>query len=1094
MKNNTLNRFSSVVTGAIRIWMIPILALCCALPLSAQFTNSSLNGVILDPSGLPVVGAKVTVENTATAFSETVTSGENGIYRFSTLPVGTYTLRAQAQGFGVYMQSGITLQVNQVATQDVTLRVGSQTQQVQVYATAPLVTTSSATVGELIDTQQVVQLPLNGRAVQSLLFLGAGTRNTTSNYCAYGCIGGVFPGEQYAKINGTASTGVTYLLDGADFNDILLNTNLPFPNPDATQEFNTQTLSMTAEYGNAVGGVVSVVTKSGTNQIHGDLFEFIRNYAVNARNYFAPTADTLKRNQFGLTVGGPIRRDKLFYFGSYQGTRQSTAAGGVVTFVPTAAERSGDFSDLLPGVQLVNPTTGVPYADNQIPASDLSSIAEKLLQTVPAPNGPGRQVTFPGPPQHQSADEYLAKIDYQKQKHQISGHYFYSNFNSPKYVAPSNLLQDTGGQLLHMQNVSINYVYTASPTLLFNTWYGLNDETGQSANGAPYGLSSIGVNIAEPSSPTINVSVGGGFDISAGYFGSFVRRTQQFQENVTWVAGKHELHFGASYGYVTTPKQNQYGEGGSFGFTNNLSGDNIADFMLGQVSSFSQSGGIYYHFTQNRISGFAQDNWRLNPRLVLQMGVRWDPFLPYYDTEGRIGCYEPGRQSLRYPNAPVGLLYGGDHHDAGCPKASYNRNLSNLEPRFGFAWQPTANGKTSLRGGAGLYYSIPYIVMMQDVTSIPPFAPQVNLTDVSFADPYVSAGVANPFPAQFGPSVGGPNTVFPTPLALPYILAQNFRAPRVGSWNLTLERQLGSSWLARLVYVGNKGTYLSGTGDVENGKQELNPAIYIPGQSTEANTQQRRANPAYSNVDVVTPSVNSHYHGLQAGLRKQISYGLSLDANFTWSKSLDDFAPILSAANSDTDPFNQRFDYGPSPDDVGHVFNLSPIYQLPAWNTSSWAKRIVNGWMITSILSWQGGAPFTIYSGVDNSFSGVGADRADLTGASVSQASLSQHRSHSQVANKFFDVSLFAPNAVGTFGDTGKNILRGPRYFDTDMAIVKDIPITERFKMNFRAESFNLFNNVNFMTPGNTVENTGFGQITGAQDPRILQFALKLLF
>jgi hypothetical protein len=229
-------------------------------------------------------------------------------------------------------------------------------------------------------------------------------------------------------------------------------------------------------------------------------------------------------------------------------------------------------------------------------------------------------------------------------------------------------------------------------------------------------------------------------------------------------------------------------------------------------------------------------------------------------------------------------------------------------------------------------------------------------------------------------------------------------------------------------------------------------------------------------------------------VRKQMSHGLSLDANVTWSKSLDDFAPIGSAANSDTNPFNQRFDHGPSPDDVAHVINVSPIYQFPTLGQAGWWSRIANGWSVTSIISWQGGAPFTIYSGADNSFSGVGADRADFSGSNIGQAELSQHRSHSQVVNEFFDTSLFTPNAIGTFGDTGKNVLRGPRYFDTDIAVIKDIPIVERFKAQFRFETFNLFNNVNFMTPGNTVENTGFGQITAAQDPRILQFALKILF
>jgi hypothetical protein len=401
----------------------------------------------------------------------------------------------------------------------------------------------------------------------------------------------------------------------------------------------------------------------------------------------------------------------------------------------------------------------------------------------------------------------------------------------------------------------------------------------------------------------------------------------------------------------------------------------------------------------------------------------------------------------------------------------------------------------SVRGGAGLYYSLPYIVMMQDVTSIPPFAPSVSFTDVSFINPYGSAGVTNPFPAQFGPNVTGSATAqFPSPLALPYILAQNFRAARVGSWNLTLEKQLGANWLFRLGYVGNKGTYLAGTGDVEQGKQELNPAVYVPGKSTEANTQQRRVNPAFSNVDVVSSTVNSNYNGMQVSLRKQLSRGLSLDANYTWSKSLDDFAPIGSAANSNTNPAKQGFDYGPSPDDVTSVINISPIYQLPGVKQGGIVGGFLNDWTLSSIISWQAGTPFTIYSGLDNSFTGVGADRAVFNGASLSAVVLNRHRSHAQIANEFFNTSVFAPNQIGTFGNTGKNILRGPRYFDTDLALAKGIPITEGLKGQFRAEAFNVFNNVNFTNPASTLSDTGFGQITSAQDPRILQFALKLVF
>jgi hypothetical protein len=325
-------------------------------------------------------------------------------------------------------------------------------------------------------------------------------------------------------------------------------------------------------------------------------------------------------------------------------------------------------------------------------------------------------------------------------------------------------------------------------------------------------------------------------------------------------------------------------------------------------------------------------------------------------------------------------------------------------------------------------------------------------------------------------------------------LAKNLKASRVAAWNLTVEQQLGKSWLIRVGYVGNVGTDLSGTGDVEEGQQELNPAIYIPGNSTEANTQQRRINPAFSNVDLIAPTVRSNYNGFQVTVRKQFSYGLSLDANFTWSKSLDDFGPIGSSTYINTKPFDQMFDYGPSPGDVTRVLNFSPIYQLPGLKENSWKTRFTNGWSISSILSWQSGTPFTVYSGVDNSFSGVGADRADFTGTDISQAKLNPNRSHSELVNEYFNTSFFVPNAVGTFGNTGKNVLRGPGLFNTDLAVFKNIEVTHRFSGQFRFEAFNIFNNVNFLNPGATVENSGFGQITAAQDPRILQFALKVLF
>src|ERR1700691_3819803 len=401
----------------------------------AQYTTARLSGVITDSSGAVVVGATITIRDVGTGYTQTTSSTPAGQYLFPSLPVGNYQITVSMPGYTSYVQKGIVLSLGQAATQNVQLQVGLVSQQVVVNANASLVTTDSATVGQLIDQREISELPLNGRDVQELVFLAPGTTNVTANYCAANCEGGVFPSEQYAKVNGGGANGVHYLLDGVDANDTYINANVPFPNPDAIQEFNLITGNMSASFGNAIGGVVNVVTKSGTDRIHGDLFEFLQNNVLNASNYFSGgLVNPLKQNQFGGSIGGPIIKNRLFYFGSYQGTRFRTAQNGQIASVPDAAERTGDFSDLLPGTQLVNPNTGVPYPNNQIP---VSPVATYILNHIPLPNAPDDQLTFNGGPDIQDTDEYLAKLDFNFGKHHLSGHYFQMSYTDPVFVPPS---------------------------------------------------------------------------------------------------------------------------------------------------------------------------------------------------------------------------------------------------------------------------------------------------------------------------------------------------------------------------------------------------------------------------------------------------------------------------------------------------------------------------------------------------------------------------------------------------------------------------------------------------------------------------------
>ena len=1080
----------------------------------AQFVTARLNGSVLDPSGLGVVGATVKVEQVETGYSQAITTGSSGEYLFPSLPVGHYQLSVTAAGFNTYVQQGSALVVGQAATVPVQLKLGLLQQKVTVDSNASLVTSESATLSQVIYQKEIVGLPLNGRYAQQLVFLVPGAENVTANYCAANCEGGVFPDQQYAKVNGAGANGVSYQLDGADYNDTYINTNLPFPNPDAIQDFNVMTNNMSAIYGNAIGGVVNVTLKSGTDSIHGDTFEFFRNSTFDARNFFASAVSPLNQNQFGGDIGGPLLKQKLFYFGSYQGTRFSSTNNGLIDFVPSAAERKGDFSELLPTTQLVNPSTGVPFPNNQI---TVNPVAAYLLKGVPLPNRPNNELNYNGLPTVQNTNEYLAKIDYIVGKHHLSGHYFQHEYIQPLVLPPaSNYLEMTGSaETLIDRNISVVDLYTITPHFFLGSYYGYTKLDGTTYSSNPFTMVDAGVDIAVPPNKgngdiaSLNVGIGGAFGFGSGDYGVWNRGDQALREIATAVIGSHTIQFGGQGVRLTQPMGNTFQQGGTFQFTNDLTGNNIADFELGIVSNFIQGGGLYLNFTGVNWSAFVQDDWKATRRLTLSAGLRWDPFIPSKDSLGRVACFEPGApQSVRYPNAPPGLVFGGANHDPGCPVSSIFPSYGNFGPRLGFAYQLTGDGKTSIRGGAGYYYEPPNSLIYQQMVGVPPFAPVITLTSVSLSDPYGSAGIANPFPADFGPRNPGPDATFPSDIAFSQIQSPRLRLPMVLSWNLTVERAIGSNWMFRAAYLGNDAHRLYGTGDQESGLLQLNPAIYIPGQSTEANTQQRRVYPDYGSIAEIDPGINSNYNAAQFTLEKRFSSGFSLLTSFAWSKALDDFAPQGSPYFTNTCTCGRHFDYGPSADDIGEDFKVNAVYAVPRFHVQSVADKLLNGWEVTAIAEWHTGLPFTIFSGYDNSFSGIGADRAVQVGQNPT---LSQGRSHASLIQEWFNTDDFAPNAIGTFGDTGKNDMRGPRFFNTDLAAIRNIRLNERLSFMLRAEFFNIFNNVNFGFPGNVVaygSSGGFGQITGTAgsgayggptsygtaQPRIIQLGFKATF
>jgi hypothetical protein len=1054
-------------------------------PLLAQYTTSTLGVSIADPSGAPIPGATITVRNLDTGLLKTSTSDANGSFTFSALPVGNYGLSVEKGGFSTFSQTGITLTVDQPVNIRVGLKVGSVSEQVTVAADAQLINTESGTVGQLISSKSIVDLPLNGREPQALLFLSAGTVNETGNYCLVNCQGGVYPGEQDANVGGAGARAVNYQMDGGSHNDTYLNANLPFPNPDAIQEFNVETDNLSAQYGIGAGAVVNIVTKSGTNSIHGNLFEFVRNGDFNAKNYFAPSQDTLKRNQYGVAVGGPILKNKLFYFGTYQGTPVRSSALGNVAFVPTAAERGGNFAGS--GITVKDPATGAPYAGDVIPQSQLSAPAQYFLSHIPLPNGPNGQLTFQGANVVQNDDQYLIKINWNQQKNTVSGSWFWTRFNEPPDVArgAQNIIAaDGNGNEVTIKNLALNDTYSFSPRVLFNTWYSWTSQTGGSLSGAPFGFPTTGIQIAAPTPPEITMTVNGFFSVATNHQGTFNRGDYSVREDVTLERGAHEIHIGGEGLHISNNLVNTYNMSGNFTFGGTLSGSNISDFLLGTPSNFVQGGGEYKNLDGILWSLYAQDNIRLTPKLKAEVGLRWDPYFPYTEQRGRVVCYAPGTTttSVRFPNAPLGMLFGTD---PGCPKGGSTTDAMNIAPRLGFSYQVDAN--TVVRGGAGLYFTPPGNHDSNGMVDTAPFSPQFNYTGlVDFANPYASIGIPNPFPAQYAANQPTSSAQFTLPVSIYGTFQHAWHMPELATWNVNLERQFGSSWVARISYAGNKGTYLA-SGVL--GFNEQNPAIYIPGASTEANTQQRRVNPQFGSVGLFSSYNNSHYNSLRLNAEKRFSHGVSLLANYTYSRMTDDFSP--NGANGQTDPFNTKFDAGPSNDDVPSVFNLSGTGAIPAAPLHGLAAKLLNGWQVTGITNWRSGFAYSIFSNVDNSFSGVGSDRADYLGGNIT---LDRSRPHRLLAQEYFNVAAFSTNAIGTFGDSGKNILRGPRYFDTDMGLQKNFALLESTSLQFRAEFFNIFNNVNFNQPQNFLGTSSTGQITSALDPRILQLALKLSF
>ncbi len=1058
----------------------------------AQAT-ATLRGSVADVSGAVIPDATVEAISTSTSVPRSATSNQDGIFVFPDLPIGTYSLKASHAGFETQQQTGLQLLTGRTVEIQFSLPVGSATQSVEVSSESPLIQTSSSSVQSSVEQKQIQDLPLNGRNALQLTTLTPGTALTTV---------GTESGQQDntgLTVNGLRATQNNFELDGAIYNNRFFDSVPILPNPDALQEFTIQSSNYSAEYGGA-GALVQLSTRSGTNSIHGSAYEFLRNTVLNARNYFQQTTPPFKLNQFGGTAGGPIIKDKTFFFFAAEDLQQRSSPNPISITIPTAAELQGDFSALLAkGIALYNPTTGQPYPGNKIPTpiNPLSgNLAQKYL--VPLAANPVTGVFNSSSNSNIDSTQYLAKVDQViSANNHLSGRYFYNqdNFQRP-FNAPLGFY---AANRFRNQSAIITDTHTLSPSLTLTLAVSAGRFARTQVPQAPglQSLQDLGQNVplgspGESIFPGIRTNINGFVNIFSG--GALTQDSTSFdyKGSAVKVLRAHTLSFGGEYerdridmtDYSYTPGDNTFSgvrtaapAGATLPSGTKTSGSALADFYLGLESQFFQDNGRKAYLRVSRPALFVQDDWKVNRKLTLNAGLRWDPWLPPTDLNETLVGFEQGFQSSIAPNAPVGLVFKGDR---GLQESVFQKNWKDFGPRVGFAYAPGSLGKTVLRGGYGIFYGFPEGLLYQRTDAMQPVDLYLSYPapPPAWDDLYAGYPGGDPFPRQHV----SPSDFKDYKFALPVsggVLDPHSKVNYTQNWNLTFEQQLPREIAFSIAYVGNRGTHIMGS-------RQFNPAVFAPG-ATVGNENSRRQFKGLGAVELAQSYEYSIYHSLQASLVKRAQNGLTLLTNIVWSKTIDNTSSGTEGNTGPPNPFNLDSARGPADFDQTIRYNLSVNYIIPRVHASGFTGALVNNWQINAIASLQTGLPFTVLSGTDRSLSGVGNDYADIVGNPVRPAGVNK-------VKQYFNTAAFVPAAIGTFGDSSRNSLRGPGYADLDASLFKDLLAGERIHAQFRAEAFNTFNHANFSNPVSTVSSGTYGQITAASSPRVFQFGLKLLF
>ncbi|MGA2185441.1 MAG: carboxypeptidase regulatory-like domain-containing protein [Bryobacteraceae bacterium] len=1086
---------------------IALLFVCLCAFVRAQTPIGTLEGQITDPAAALVSNADVSVHNTQTGLTRTVRSSRQGTFHFSDLPVGTYQLEVKAPaGFAPYTVSSIRIDIGQVVSWPVQLQIASEHTEVSVTGQAVTVDTSP-TIGNVVSEKQAADLPLNGRDLTQLGLLQPGVAPMTTGL---GEAGGIARSGQAYAVNGQRPESNNYLLDGASNVDSV-NGGYALRTPvDAVDEFRILTLNAPAEYGETSGATTSVVTRSGGNDFHGDIYEFLRNNAMDARNFFAAQTEPLHRNQYGATLGGPIRKDKDFFFLYYEGQRDS-AGKTQAAIVPTLAERNGDFSGLTDPATgnpapLINYFTGQPFPGNQIPQFLQNPISVQAAKLYPQPNI-GTNVfesTQIGSTNYDQGgfrlDHYFGDSDQLFARYSVSTlHQFdplpISGAGVPGFPVTDDILTNSATvSWVHM--LSPQTVQTVRASFFRNKFL-----EGQAANHTP------GSDLGFQYQPTLGLNQGVPYLIVSGYaaLGNPIVGPQDTYQNdyqasysVAMTRGRHNLKVGADLNRQQINVVFGIATNGFFVFAPFPVSDSFASFLIGQSVQFFQGGGQFDRGLRKWVgAGYAQDEFRINPHLTLNLGLRYEVNTPYTDIRNRLNAWAPGQQSKVYPTAPPGMLFPGD---SGVPDGIAPVDYKEFMPRVGLAWDPFGSNKTVVRAGYGIFYD--------GFTNGTGGPLQAAISALPWTEAYQLPGpgfdIANPY-GSAGPPFGPQNFVAP---ATVLTVQSGMRPPYSQNWNLSIERTMGKDYLLDVRYVGNKGTHLPRF-------IEANPTINGPGAPPSSSNQAREfttCNAAglcdYGSVGLLADNSSSTYHALEIAFSRQYSHGLSFLASYWYSKSLDYIstlnvagsAPTLVAGENDLaqNPFNLAAEHGPSLFDARHRFVFSGTWALPSWkNASRGAAFVTNGWQLNTIASLSSGTPFTVYDSANVSLQG---SAPEVTGFYSSRPNLvsdpnsgQPHTPNEWVSRAPFQ-QLNPQTQAGQFGNEGRNVVRGPGIEDVDLSLFKYFNIDETRRVQFRAECFNLLNHPNFGLPENDLQSPAFGQILQAGPPRLLQLAVKFVF